>query len=671
LLPWFLALLLPVVALGQPLAMACGRWSYTAIGQVLVLLAPLLVLALGHRRALARPALVWSWCGVVLVLWLGVLQATRGVSPLGRWTLGVVAASVVAGIGAARTVAGDGRLALRALLLAGVGAGATVVLVLVVDGSRSVFNGRTAVCWGLGNSNLLANSALPAVFAALLIAWLPGEDRPTARWRWLTLAAGLAVVAYALLTGRRGVALGSVAGGLAALVAWSPLSGRPLRALAAAGACAIGLAALVLLLPRIDPLRNLAWRAAVGAGDGIGYGPLAGLALQDHPAEAARIATASGEWLNHVHSQPLEVWLCGGFLGLALLLLRGGLLTAVVVRTADPRLRTAAAALLGSFGLLAAIDPSANMPVGAVWSGLLLGVVAGSAPATATAGLGWGTLPLACAALTAAAGSAVTVPMGARAGGAEVASTAAQAWNPEEAIMLVEWLSAIEDDALHPGQVAELIGPRLAWTGPLALRAAAAARDRGDAPALVGYLVRLQQRLPFDAGRLTELGGLLAAHPDLAPSVPPRLAARVAWVGRGQPPIGLTVPTTTEDAADVFAALVVGLETGTVPVDRAATLALLHGWGTSSGVAAMGWWLTANGVLSAEEVVAIPGLAWGLRDPARRAPVQAAAVSADQARRLWPLAAAADPVAARQAMAGSDQSPLADLWRRAESPPRP
>jgi hypothetical protein len=133
----------------------------------------------------------------------------------------------------------------------------------------------------------------------------------------------------------------------------------------------------------------------------------------------------------------------------------------------------------------------------------------------------------------------------------------------------------------------------------------------------------------------------------------------------------LTIPTTTEDAADVFAALVVGLETGTVPVDRAATLALLHGWGTSSGVAAMGWWLTANGVLSAEEVVAIPGLAWGLRDPARRAPVQAAAVSADQARRLWPLAAAADPVAARQAMAGSDQSPLADLWRRAESPPRP
>ena len=671
LLPWFLALLLPVVALGQPLSTACGRWSYTALGQTLVLLAPLLVLAVGHRRPLAGVALAWGWGGVALVLWLGVLQFTSGVSPLGWWSLGVVAAGMAAGIGAARTVAGDLQLAMRALLMAGIGVGVALIMVLAVDGWRGVFTGRTATCWGFGNSNLLANSALPAVLAALLIAWLPGADQPGRRWRWLTLAAGIALVLYALLTGRRGVVLGGVAGGLAALVAWSPHAGRALRALAAAGATAIGLAAMVMLLPRIDPLRNLAWRAAAEAGNGIGYGPLAGLALQDHPAEAARIATASGEWLNHVHSQPLEIWLGAGFIGLALILLRGGALVYAVAGMANDRLRTATAALIGSAGLLAAIDPSVNMPVGAVWLGLLLGVVAGCSPATGTAKLGLGVFPLACMAMTAAAGSAVTVPLGARANAEEVATTAAAAWNPEEAIMLVERLADIEADLPHPGNIAELLGSRLVWTGPLVLRAAAVARDCGDASTLMRHLVRLQQRLPFDAGRLQELAGLLATHPDLAATLPPRLATRLAWIAEGRPCNGMSVPRTTEDAADVFAMMVVALETGTALPDHEVIMALLRGWGCSSGVAALGWWLTVQGVLTGEEVARIPGLAWGLRDPTRQTAIIDAVTTSEQARRLWPLAAVADLTTARQVVAGTASGPLATLWRRAGSPPLP
>lgn len=562
-------------------AHATDRIMPMAAGKLVVFLLPLLWLgALGPGRLLDRDAARWVLIAIAGLVWMALVQAFNPQSVDAGWwrwsgrclALATVLVVATGGIDARthiRTLGASAALVVAGVLVGGVWMGGRTGWWTILTGSP----------FGLGNVNVVANTAGPALLAWLalvLAAWWQGR-RPR-WWEWLALPAGLALHGWIVhSTGRRGAMLALIAAGawlgLWWLWRWSRRWTIVIVLVAAALAAKPAWNEFQQVRSLLhDSNRMQMYEAAattVALHPLIGVGEEGALRLAVSPTDAARHMTAAGVKAAHIHCEFLDIALAGGLPALAIYL---ALLAAAVWRSwqlAD----TAVAAALQAGGVALVVhlatDNALGFEVTAIFTGMWAGIVL-AAPLRASAtpcappdpwtwmpAARWLLPPLVAVCLWNATWGWTAAFAGSS---PDILRTCVQRSRDPEIVHLCATTALDLKEGPYVVRRASVIAAAvgvMGWTDKLAFHAMRERCVNGTPAEAVAATVRYLRFKPFNTEAYKLLHNLLSRHPVLSRDLPQDLLRRVAWIAdRPTAPVpDLTPPTTFDEAVDTYAAI--------------------------------------------------------------------------------------------------------------------
>lgn len=589
-------------------AFASERIMPMAAGKLMVFLLPVVWLgALGPGRLLDRDAARWVLIACAGLMWMALDQA---LNPLAvdagwwRWSgrgLALATALVVATGGC------PARTQLRTL-----GFCAVLTLIGIMagcwwSGGQAGWRGALASSpFGLGNINVVANTAGPALLAwlALVIAaWWQGQ-RPR-WWEWLILPTGMFLHAFAVHdTNRRGAVLAAIAAGAWLGLWWLWRWSRRWTVVIALVAAALVAKPAWDEAQKVRGLLNDSSRmqmyeaaiATVAQHPFIGVGEEGALRLSVMANDASRHMTATGMKAAHIHCEFIDIALAGGVPGLVFFLTLLALAVWRSWRLEDPVV--AAALQAGGMALVVhlATDNALGFEVTAIYTGMWAGIVLAASvrdPRPAFAWMPsarWLLPPLVAVCLwNATWGWTAAFARNE----ADILRTCVRQSRDPEIVHLCATTALEQTRGPYVERKASIIEAAvgvMGWTDKLAFHAMQERCAKGTPAEGIAATVRYLGFKPFNVEAYKFLHSALGRHPALSKDLPQNLLRRLAWINdRSVAPVPeLKPPVTFDEAVDTFAAihwvLIHHPEWPSLPI---ASAALVAGWGDISAVATL------------------------------------------------------------------------------------
>jgi hypothetical protein len=479
---------------------------------------------------------------------------------------------------------------------------------------------RSTHVWSGLNVAIIVNTVVPILTAAVLLK----GDWPR---RLLYLLLFVIGIIFALVSGRRLIFISLTFG----ILGWWILRQRPsmrvyLGLLLAAG---FSVVAVMVFNPSLhqhadDVFRPLLYSAAWQAGWSspcYGIGLLPGLALQDFPAEAARWFSASGEWVEHVHSTALQIFLMGGVP--AFLLWAAGMFHVVKAlwvkgNNAQPEIACAFLAFL----TVSFFDPSMDRFLGRLNLSITIGIILGGCQTELRPAKYEKILQLATPVIASCI-FALSLPVAVLRQNGDIFSFRQSIRRAQDMETLMNSFNRIVELAPSLGQdwvLTEAIAvsrKRVGWFGAQ-VTVAANRSDLLPADDRASALITLLMRMPFQDRRYYQLGALL---PEITASdVTPRVLRRTFVMMGTMPPDQLRSESNDTEfdlLADTFCRLVVHDRHKKLTESELAEFRhLVRAGGHCKSVALLGLSLFARdqGVSLAEFHAWNPAVTWALSD---------------------------------------------------------
>jgi hypothetical protein len=628
---------------------------------VLVALAlPVLVLAWQPRTAICDGLVErWFLLAIALLVWMAGVQYLRSDALPAGWLR-------IAERGAALALCllvALSRVPTRDMIaLLGASAALASVIAVLMDGLAGNLKQYYIGSFGLGQINLLCNTAGPAI-----LAWsaLQISDAVTGRgWRprdaILATAGFAALLIIAILTRRRGVMVAMTCATLWPLGCWLYQRHRHL-ALALAGALAALLVILAVHLlsedtPSLRNERISIYRCAVeavGAAWPFGFGHYGILHVQQIQSEACRHFTACGGWTQQAHNEFLDVAVDGGPVALLVVLALALMAAYRLTRIRDPQVRLALQMLAIAVLIHLMTDNVFGLAPAEAWLGTVVGAML-AAPVSGPVLRRWRLLPLVpvvAALFTTLAAWGVwhqlqpTLLMR-DAGIQPRLESLAASREPVIIDVQAKLLFAAAGPEISDGMVRDVVGTAvhlMGWTGALAVAQSDCEARAGHAQAETVALLRVLGMLPCYRQAYEELGRVISHNPECATAVPAEVQRRLAYLGgdRRLPAPNLAIaPRTMDDAIDAYASITWAIATGRPwPMIADALRTLCRRYGDIPGVAQL--------TLQAMEAAPAGSFPWlnevypaievGLRAGFDAGAYFAQAITLEQARAVMPL----------------------------------
>lgn len=488
----------------------------------------------GPNLALS-PSLFLMAGGWALVLLAGALGSIDHNLPSRLWWRGIEWTSI--GCIALAIASLPGSAPSRFLRLAA-GAGFAVLLAVFTSATAGDLSFRATQLFGFPNVNVGVNAMGP-ILAGGVALWWRRRQQTDPIIAGLIMAGMAAVIAIAIVTGRRGISLSLIVTALVlafcALWRRHPVATIWLGLLSLAGLTAAGFFWSTTAGLSGGGQRIWIYRSgldAIAAGGWWGGGFMPSIWLMDIDGPAARLVTMAGTWGTHLHSEPLEVLASAGAPGaIGLLAVIAGAIWSWR-RIVDPDLKNAALILILASGTIAVIDPS--------YSTLIGGGILASGIGIALAGTSRNISPSrflrsSLGSISILAGSLVVMGL--------LPSLLAHRTSSSDTRMRLALLTGDPELAVALGSpaIAERQGSeslvyvsalahRTGWIGFLPFQASDAAFRNGDPQAIVEAEVRILARDPLFLRSHERLQCALANRPMLQERVSPSLLRLIAWI---------------------------------------------------------------------------------------------------------------------------------------------